>query len=362
MDDSKYYIDRNISDRVLSIGPEYSNPRGGIAQVAFYYDKYIFENFKYIANSCEGSKFKKLMCAIKSVIQFIYYAITDRKLKLVHIHTAANISFERSAFFVYLAKIFGLTPIMHVHSGAILQYCERKPEFVKKVLSDCKLIIVLADIWKEFFENTMSITNEIVILENIIPVPTVKRGSFNDGKMHLLFLARVVEPKGILDLADAIIENKENFRDKIVLHVGGEGEDLRELQSRIETAAVQDIIKCEGWIVDEQKEFLLNNCDVFILPTHFEAISLSILEAMSYEMPILATAVGGIPTIVENGKNGILFPPHSKKDIALSINYFLDHKELLRKFGLSSHETVVKFFPENVSQHIENIYTRMLAR
>lgn len=357
---SKKYIDKSIADQVISIGPEFSSPRGGIAQVVYHYNNYIFEDIKYISNSCEGSKVKKLLCAIKSIIIFCLYALLDRRLKIVHIHSGVNISFERSAIFVYLARFFRLKPIIHIHSGGIFDYYDKKPDFVKRVLYKCADVIVLGDLWIEFFNARMSLP-KIEVLENIIPIPsTLNKSNFDDNKIHLLFLARAVKPKGIFELADALIDNIDKYKDKIVLHFGGTGDDLEAFMQKVENAEAQDIIKCEGWITGERKMFLLNHCDAFILPTYYEGISLSILEAMTYNMPILATNVGGNPSLVIDGVNGLLFKPQSSMAIAEVIDYVINNRDEVKAFGLASADIVSRYYPENVSNHLENIYRSLL--
>ena len=61
-------ISNNISKRVLNIGPSFKPVTGGIAQVMAYYNYYVFENFRFVANSCPGNKTAKLVCAITAYI------------------------------------------------------------------------------------------------------------------------------------------------------------------------------------------------------------------------------------------------------------------------------------------------------
>lgn len=358
--DNTCYIDSEISKRVLNIGPDFLTAQGGIAQVAEYYNKYLFKDFNYLANSCGGTKFDKLICLIKSIFVFIYIALFRREIKVVHIHTSYYNSFKRSAIFVYLSKFFGLSPVMHIHSGAIIEYAQSDFTFVKKVLSKCSLVIVLADMWKQYFEKEMALDN-LEVLENIVPVPQVNKQSFGDGKLHFLFLGRLVKTKGVDELIDAIIMNREVFAGKIVVHLCGDGVEEANLKSKIATAGIDNEIIFEGWIVDDEKIKLLNHCDVFILPTYFEGISISILESMAFRLPIITTDVGGNPTLVKNGINGLLIPVKSTDAVADSIKYFLDNPHKVKLMGESSSDIVTKFFPDNVSKHLSAIYSKLLS-
>lgn len=355
------FLSKKISEKIISVGPNYKDPRGGIALVVDNYDKYIFESFKYVANSCEGSMLSKIFCLLKSIAIFAFKLMCDREIKIVHIHTASYISFERSSLFLFLGLLFNKTVIMHVHGGAIIDYCNQKTRFVKLVLRKCKKVFVLGNIWKEYFEETIGLNN-VEVLENVIPVPcsSVKKCTFGDGKLHFLFLGRIVKEKGVRELINSIADNKAYFFDKIVIHIGGEGEDAQYLRDLINKFDIHDIVKMEGWLVGNSKESLLNNCDVFILPSYFEALPISILEAMSFEMPIIATCVGGIPTIVKHGVNGYLISPKSKESIVSGIKFFIDNKEKIKEFGSVSHDIVERYYPYNVSNHLQKVYTELL--
>lgn len=358
--ENTYYIDSNVSNRVLNIGPDFLTAQGGIAQVAEYYNKYLFKEFNYLANSCGGTKFDKLICLIKSIFVFVYIALFRRHIKVVHIHTSYYNSFKRSAIFVYLSKFFGLSPVIHIHSGAIIEYAQSDFAFVKRVLSNCSLVIVLADMWKQYFEEEMGLNN-LEVLENIVPVPNVNKQSFGDGKMHFLFLGRLVKTKGVDELIDAIVENKEVFAKKIVVHLCGDGVEESNLRTKITNAGIENEIIFEGWIVDDEKIKLLNNCDVFILPTYFEGISISILESMAFRLPIITTDVGGNPTLVKNGVNGVLMPVKSTQAVAEAMKYFLDNPDKVKSMGESSSDIVTKFYPDNVSKHLSAIYSKLLS-
>ena len=73
--------------------------------------------------------------------------------------------------------------------------------------------------------------------------------------------------------------------------------------------------------------------DIVVLPSLMEATSLSGLEAMSCGKPLLGTDVGGIPEIIEDGKNGCLVPPENEKKIADALNVMLNDRERLNKMG-----------------------------
>ncbi|MBI3751272.1 MAG: glycosyltransferase [Chloroflexi bacterium] len=102
--------------------------------------------------------------------------------------------------------------------------------------------------------------------------------------------------------------------------------------------------------------------DVAVLPSYREAQGLSILEAMALSRPVVASAVGGIPEVIEDGRSGLLVPPHDRDALARAITrLLLDHPyaDLLGRAGRElAHE---RFCVELMVRAIESIYDESVA-
>ncbi len=277
------------------------------------------------------------------------------KIKIVHIHTSQRKSFIRSNVFMNLAKVFKKKIVLHIHGGGFKDYYYEKPDFVTKCLRKCDVVIVLSEEWKDFLN---SVGFACVIVENVITEPVVHEVA-DDGKVHLLFLGLIRQLKGIYDLVEVIAEHKDDFRGKMLLHVGGNGEtDV--LVKMINDLGVEDIVKFEGWVTDEKKIELMNKCKVYILPSYVEGLPLSILEAMSYNMAIISTRVGGIPSLVNDKKNGFLFEPGDKDSIYSSIKSLVDDDKLLKAMSKDNSQHIVDYYPDNVAKKLAEIYQSIL--
>ena len=80
--------------------------------------------------------------------------------------------------------------------------------------------------------------------------------------------------------------------------------------------------------------------DVAVLPSYREAQGLTILEAMALSRPVVASNVGGIPEMIENGRNGLLVPPHDPPALADAIVRLLTNHQLADMIGRAGHDTV----------------------
>src|SRR5690606_22747798 len=114
---NEYLILKQTSEKVLMIGVYYKkNAPGGMASVVQYYEQY-FENLKYISSWKLTHKLGRLYFAIFAYFKLLFFLIFDQKIKIVHIHTAADSSFWRKSIFLSLSKHFNKKVLLHIHAS-----------------------------------------------------------------------------------------------------------------------------------------------------------------------------------------------------------------------------------------------------
>ena len=341
------------SKEILTIGCSFSPPKGGIAFVLDVYKRKVYSNFRFVANSSTGSLLMKIWILLRSYIKCEWLEHTDKDIRIVHIHTASYNSFKRSTLYIKQAKRNGKKVVLHIHGGGFKEYRNSCTSFVDKHLSMCDAIVALSDSWKDYFANELGYKN-VYVVNNIIDYPLVMETA-KDNKFHLLFLGLISEAKGIFDLLEVLKEKQDEWRERVVLHVGGNGK-VSEFRQMVANYGIEDMVVYEGWVSGKKKAYLLSLSDAFILPSYTEGMPISILEAMSYGLPILSTPVGGIPELIKNGENGILFKPGELVGITNSINTFINDYDLGSKMGELAKECSKRFIPESISTQLEYMY------
>jgi len=139
------------------------------------------------------------------------------------------------------------------------------------------------------------------------------------------------------------------------LLIGGNGE-IKRLNNFIHANQIGSIVEFMGWVTNDAKISAFNKADIYILPSYNEGMPISILEAMSYGLAIIATNVGGIPEIVFNEVNGLLIEPGNSSQIERTLNYFIDNPALIRRYGAASENLVKKYFPDKVCGQLIELY------
>lgn len=345
-------LGKDIAKKILTIGCECNPPKGGIAQVLYNYQMFVFPTFKFVANSGGGGKIAKIWQLTKSVFAVMVKLRKDGEIQIVHIHTSSYIGFNRSKIFIKIAKAFGKKVVLHIHGGSFREFYQTSSASISKTLDACDCIIALSESWKAFFCKVTE--TKVCIVDNIIPQPQRVLGIKNDDRFHLLFLGLITEQKGIYDLVDVIKEIRHDLKDKFCLHIGGNGETER-LQEMIDENDLSGLVNFEGWVSGEKKKELFSLADAYILPSYIEGLPISILEAMSFGLPILSTPVGGIPEVVDE-TNGILFTPGDKKKMADAIKSIVNNPQIGKSMGNASREKAVRYYPDNVASELIEIY------
>lgn len=145
-----------------------------------------------------------------------------------------------------------------------------------------------------------------------------------------------------------------------VLQVGGARNHLKteSLMKLSQEQGLEPYVRWLGWRSDVPR--ILAAADVYCQPSRAEGMGLAILEAMSAELPIIATNVGGIPESVSQGINGLLTPPENSPALAASLIRLLADPDLRQRMGQASRKLVERRFDlEKQTDRLIDIYECM---
>jgi glycosyltransferase involved in cell wall biosynthesis len=107
---------------------------------------------------------------------------------------------------------------------------------------------------------------------------------------------------------------------------------------------------------------LLCLADVYAMPSADESFGLSALEAMAVEVPVVATRVGGVPEVIEDGECGFLVPVGDTDAMAERILQLIKDKDLARKMGRAGRQRAISVFPEDkIVSEYESLYQSVVA-
>lgn len=339
---------------ILQVGPSLKDKGGMVTVMSGIMSSKLSKEYNiiHVPTYIVGKKVSLFIIAIfKIVVYKIIY-----KVQLVHVHSASYGSFYRKSIIIRLCKILNTKVILHTHGAGFKDFYNGlsnfKKKYVEKTLKMPYKIIVLSNSWKEFY-GTLTSKEKIEVVYNSVDVPEYIQRE-NNVNVTGLFLGRIGKRKGVYDLIEAIKKLKlkgVNFK----ILIAGDGE-IEEAKKIVQQEDINNYIEILGWIDKKQATNYLKECDFYILPSYNEGLPMSVLEAMSYSLPVITTKVGGIPEVVNN-ENGILIEPGNIEQLANAIKNIVVDAELRNKLGKQAHETIQeKFNMENFIEKIDQMY------
>ena len=145
---------------------------------------------------------------------------------------------------------------------------------------------------------------------------------------------------------------------KIILAGQTSGEALHALRER--HPGLENQVLLPGYVADLEAFF--SGLDVFIMPSRGEGLGISALQAMARGLAVIATRVGGLPEIVEDGRTGWLIPPDSPLALAEAIVQAYCNRSKLAEFGRNGRERAAEFSVESMVSRTEALYEYLASR
>jgi glycosyltransferase involved in cell wall biosynthesis len=180
---------------------------------------------------------------------------------------------------------------------------------------------------------------------------------------HIVLLAgQVVEIKGVADLLHAWMMLGEDVRQKAELVVVGD--DLQSAGTyRLEMEELARGLGCPARFVGFQANMAdwQMTADLAVVPSHVEPFGLVVLEALAFEVPVVACAVGGICETMVHGETGLLVPPRSPQQLAEAIDQLLRNGEMRHRMGAAGRRRCEERFSLKAhTQKILDEYSQVL--
>jgi glycosyltransferase involved in cell wall biosynthesis len=197
-----------------------------------------------------------------------------------------------------------------------------------------------------------------VVIHNGVPSPAVaRRGERSDGRARIITVGRLQAPKDPVTFVRALARlAPDSFTATLV----GDGPDREAVEAEVRRLGLAERVKLAGDRRDVPE--LLAEGDVFVLSTASEGLPMSILEAMAAGLPVVASHVGGIPEVVEDGRTGLLVPPGDDRALAAAIGRLVADPGLQAELGRAGHDRARRCFAVEVFRrsHVD-LYRRELA-
>ena len=309
------------------------------------------------------NSFMKILFSIVDIFRLTYYLITCNA-KIIHINPSLNVnSFIRDSIFILLSKLFGKKILVQWHGWNPANNNLTKGLFLKWL----KVTFFKADhtkfLYQELIHNYLLLgyKNKISLGKTFVS-SSHKKNTFkinhNSKNIRLLFLSTVSINKGIYK-AISLFEILKKSHVGLELKIAGKGPDFNQVSEFVKD---KEGIEMLGYVSGNKKSEVFQNSDIYLFPSDYEGMPISVLEAMYFGLPILGTKVGALNDFFEESLMGFTSNQDSYVDVMKKhLEFLIKNKKARKKIGIYNNNfTTQNFMLKNVLLELANDYNSIL--
>ncbi|MBQ0820539.1 glycosyltransferase family 4 protein [Microvirga sp. HBU67558] len=362
-------------DRIILISPGGRSGGGGIGSVTDGIARWIEINDVDVRVSVldprgEGTVLLSPLYLISAFVQAIFLSIISRRV-IFHVQVSERTSVIRKGIFVFLGRLLRKRTILHHHGAEFESFYLGANQslmlWTKSIVTMAHVNIVLGRKAAEFLVDIVGATpSRVCVLPNAVSdlrshVQSIRQRSVSashpqSGATNLLLLANLSPRKGVSEFLAALSElHAEGIPVHAVLCGGGEINRYR--QEARQLGLDDDVVEFTGWVNRDEVRSILARTDVFVLPSFNEGLPMSILEAVSAEIPVVTTPVGAIPEVFTDGVNCLLVPPGDSQALKSAINKLISNPRLAKALTANARALYQDNFAlESYMERLQTIY------
>lgn len=331
--------------KILMLGTSPDTCGGIAAVIKVYREAGLFDRWPivYLPTHRDGKTWSKAATAIGAWLRFAAL-LAFGNVGLVYVHSASGPSFWRKSLFILPALLMRQPVVFHLHGGGFKRFLEQRCGPLRRglarwILRRTSRIVVLSDSWRHWMNELLGRDDVLVIPNPVFVSESAHREAFPP---MLLFLGRLSREKGVDDLLRAFaLLAKDHPAVRLVC--AGDGNQQRVI-ALAKALGVERALQLPGWVEKEDKEKLLSSAAIFVLPSHIEAMPMSLLEAMAWGVPVVATRVGSVPEVIADGEIGVLVAPGNVAELKSAIDRLLSNPAERERMGMAAKQHVARAF------------------
>jgi glycosyltransferase involved in cell wall biosynthesis len=315
----------------------------------------------------DGSIFYTIVASfyfVISVFQVIWTSLF-RYSRLAHVNIAGRGSTIRKLIICVTARCVGMRYLLHVHDYNYAEEYKRRSAvtrfFMRQTFRSAAKILVLGSREQVALSTLMGLPlGKVAVLHNAVPDPQrdaapdpqrVKDTGEPGGECRFVFLGYLSERKGLPELMHALGSSAlRGRRWRAVLAGGGPIDAYRRLATEL---GIAERVEFPGWLSQDDVRAVCDASDVLVLPSHAEGLAMSVLEGLSYGLPVITTPVGAHTEVIEPEVSGLFVPPGDVEALTAALVRVSDDPALRARLGAGARRCFLEKF--HVGRYAEQL-------
>jgi colanic acid/amylovoran biosynthesis glycosyltransferase len=314
--------------------------------------------WRTVRGNLKSPKFLSRSLVVLPLAALYAREMVELEIKHIHAHWATH-----PALAAYIIKqLTGISYSFTAHSGDIFF----EQSMLEEKIRQASFVVTISEYSRNFLCNLYDelATQKIHVIHCGIDPEVFQTWPSKqlDEQFTIICVARLDREKGHRYLVEACAQLKAqgmNFRCLFV----GEGETRAELEAQIQQLNLTDQITLLGLQPRHRVLELLAQADVKVLPSISEGIPVSLMEALALGLPAVATAISGVPELIEDGQTGLLVPVRDVEALATAISKLYRTRKLGQQLGARGRVKVIEEFNLRISAaNLYRLFTKDQAQ
>ena len=332
--------------RILIIA-NYKGPIGGISGQVDELHRHLTEDVGYSSAiySTQGN-------VIWRIIAFFRLIAVSRKYDVLHVHGCSERGMLPIVYGAIVGKIWKKRIIVTYHGGDADKYFTKHVRFVKRWLNRADRIIVLNGYLESVFRK-YDIPCEVI--PNCITLSQkVAHDKYQWNAPRFISVRHLRELYNIPCVLQAYAIVKRQLP-KATLTILGDGPLRKGLEKWVKANKVDDVTFM-GQVPNSDMAKYYKDSDIMLSAPHIDNMPVSVLESMNAGVLVISSRVGGVPYLIDEGKNGLLFDDDSFTDLADKMLWAVEHPDESEKMIRSAYEDVKKYNWSEIREQLLPLY------
>lgn len=287
---------------------------------------------------------------------------------LVHAHGYGRFP----TFLAPICKLMGIPFVTTPHSGWGRKSFAKSffDAVVPKVSLNWSDVVIALSKQEIAYLRSIGVSKRTVLIPNGIDLEEFKKGGErrkekSSGTTELLFVGRIdIDQKGLdiaVDALSTLVTQKEMDINLTMIGSGSQ-QTISKIKMRAKERGVFERISFHAPPPRAELISAMKKADILILPSRIESFPLVLLEAMAAGIPIVASRVGGVPDVLENGKIGFLIEPGNPDSLAECIEYIIKNKDQANSRVALASKVVAGYDWNIVAEQTYEVYIKLLEK
>ncbi|WP_160721693.1 glycosyltransferase family 4 protein [Bacillus sp. USDA818B3_A] len=163
------------------------------------------------------------------------------------------------------------------------------------------------------------------------------------GKRYIFSLGRMVEEKGFETIIEAAAVSKDRNKDLSYV-IAGKGPMLKDYRKQVTERGLDDVVSFIGYVTDEQRNALIQGCELVVIPSLYEPFGIVVLESMIFGKPTVVSNTGGMKGIVKHLQTGMLMVPGNAQSLLEQIDFLINEPVKAKEIGSKGKKIVQSLY------------------